>query len=198
MRVPQHDHQPCHQPPGNDANFLDEAFLDPKQQLIRLLKQTARSHHPLPPAMPAQVTRLFVDRLLKHRQKPTISAVYRCSSSCRVTQCSPSAGCGYEVDLTVECPLAPLLANPVAHDHLRHVVVRPLMRLIGPTFEHLDVDHLHVEQLNVIIEPRHASHERVAPSPLALSVLRKHFPHFVELSFRVQPHESHLERGGCA
>src|SRR5882672_9705856 len=192
----QHDHQPCDQPSGNNANFLNETLFDPEEELIRLLEEAARRHHALSPAMPAQVTRLFVDRLLEHGQKPTISAAYRSSNSCRVTQCSPSSSRRHELDLTIECPLAPLLAHSVAHDHLSDVAVSALMRLVGPTLEHFDVDHLHVEQLDIVIKRRHVPHERIAPAPRALRVLRQHFPHVVKPSLRVEAHEAHLERGG--
>src|ERR1700692_954367 len=109
MRVSQHDHQSSNQPAGNEANFLDEAFLDPEQKLIRLLEQAARRHLALSPPMPAQVTLLLFDRFLKHRLHPTISAATRISDSCRITQCPPPAGRGHKVALPIECPLSPLL-----------------------------------------------------------------------------------------
>src|SRR5450759_4938518 len=192
MRMPKHDHQPRDQPTRHDANFLDETLLDPEEQLIRLLKQAAGRHCTLPPAMPAQISLLLFNRLLKHGWQSTISAPHCSSSSCRVAQCSPSTGRRYEVDLSIECPLPPLLANPIAHHHPRHIAVRALVCLIGPTLNDFDADDLHVEQLDVVIQPRHIPHEGVAPSPRPLAIFRKQVPHLVAPTLCMKPHEAHL------
>src|SRR5258708_9676620 len=182
-------------------NFLDEALLDPEEQFIGLLKQASWCHHALSPAMPSQVARLLVGRLLKHGLQPTISAPHRSSRSCRIAQCSPTAGRRNEMDLAIECPLSPLLSYSVTHHHLRNIAVRALVRLIGPSLEHLDADDLHVKQLDVVIQTRHVPHEDFAASPRALGVLREHVPHFVEPSLRMKRHETSLkslwrDRGG--
>jgi len=97
------------------------------------------------------------------------------------------------VDLSIECPLSPLLAYSIAHDHLRNVAVHALVRLIGPGLQHFYGDDLHVKHLEVVIESWHVAHEDIAPSPRALGILRKHLPHFVEPPLGVQSHEAHLE-----
>src|ERR1700682_674455 len=197
MSMPQHDHQSRDQPARQDANFLDEALLDPEQQFIGLLEQASWRHHALSPAMPPQVACLLFGRLLKHGLQPTISARNRRSSSCRIAQCPPPAGRRYEVNLPVECPLSPLLSNPVTHDHPRDIAVRALVCLIGPSLEHLDADYLHVEQLDAVFQKWHVPHEEIPPSPGALGILRKHLPHLVEPSLCVKGHETSLERLWC-
>src|SRR4030088_3344494 len=144
----QHDHQPRDQPTRHDLNFLDEALFHPEEQFIGLLKQASWGHHPLSPAMPAQVARLLFGRLLKHGLQPTISAPHRSSRSCRIAKCSPPAGRRDEMDLAIERPLSPLLPYPISHHHLGNIAVRALVRLIGPSLQYLDADDLHVEQLD--------------------------------------------------
>src|SRR3979490_744051 len=117
MGVAKYDHQPGDQPARHDANLLDNALLNPEEELIRFLKQAPRSHRALSPAVPPQVTLLLFSRLLQHGLQPTISAPHRSSSPCRVAQRSPSAGSGHKVDLAIECPLSPLLPNSIAHQH---------------------------------------------------------------------------------
>ena len=147
--------------------------------------------------MPTQVPLLLFDRLLKHGLQSTISAPHRSSCSCRIAQRPPSAGGRDEMDLSIERPLSPLLAHSITHHHSRHVAVHALMRLVGPVFENLDTDDLHVEELDVGIESRHFTHEYFAPTPCALGILSEHLPHFVEPAFRMQPHEAHLKCCRC-
>src|SRR5258708_23513896 len=181
--------------------FLDEAPLEPEEQFIGLWKQAWWCHKALSAELPSMVARRLVGRLLKHGLQPTISAPHRGSHSCRIAQCSPTAGRRNEMDLAIECPLSPLLSYSVTHHHLRNIAVRALVRLIGPSLEHLDADDLHVKQLDVVIQTRHVPHEDFAASPRALGVLREHVPHFVEPSLRMKRHETSLkslwrDRGG--
>src|SRR5258708_37676927 len=163
MCVSQDHHQPGDQPSRNDANLLQEACLDPEKKVIRLLERAGRRHLALSSPMPAQVTLLLFNRFLKHRLQPTISAPPRSSASCRITQCSPSPGRRHEVDLSIECPFSPLLPDAIAHHHSRDVVVSALMCLIDPLLDDFHADDLHVEQLDIIVEARHVSHDWFSP-----------------------------------
>src|SRR5207245_9092043 len=89
--------------------------------------------------------------LLKHGLQPTIPVTCGHSCSCRITQRPPSAGRGYEVNLTVERPLFPLLTHAIPHDEPCHVVVRALMQVVGPALEHGGACHLHVKDLQPLI-----------------------------------------------
>jgi hypothetical protein len=78
------------------------------------------------------------------------------------------------MDLSVESPLSPLLANAVAHDHPRDIVVSALVLLVCPTFDDCHAHHLHVEQLGLIAEAGHIAYECLATPPRTLSVLGEH------------------------
>src|SRR5438445_786763 len=90
MRVTKDRHQSRYQPAGNDADLLHETLFDPVEQLIRLLQQASRCHRTPTPSMPALISLLLLDRLLKHGPQPTISATCRDAGPCRITQRSPS------------------------------------------------------------------------------------------------------------
>src|SRR3989454_12536799 len=145
--------------------------------------------------MPPLIPLLLLDGLLKHGLQPTISVTCGHSCSCRITQRPPSAGRGYEVNLTVERPLFPLLTHAIPHNEPRHVVVRALMQVVGPALEHGGACHLHVEDLQPLVEAGHLTYEVLQAAPRALRVFGHHLPHLVEASFRVELHETHLE--GC-
>ena len=91
------------------------------------------------------------------------------------------------MDLSIECPLSPLVTHSITHDHSGHIAVHALVRLVGPGFEDFDADNLHVKQLDVVIESRHVAHEHVAATPCALGILGKHLPHLVEPRLRMKP-----------
>jgi hypothetical protein len=76
MRLSKDHREPRHEPSGHNPNLLHHAFLDPEQELVRLLQHATRRHCATSPAMPMQVTFLLFDRLLKHGLQPTISAGY--------------------------------------------------------------------------------------------------------------------------
>src|SRR5438105_15183054 len=145
--------------------------------------------------MPPLIPLLLLDGLLKHGLQPTISVTCGHSCSCRITQRPPSAGRRYEVNLTVESPLLPLLTDAIPHDEPRHVVVRALMQMVGPTLQHCGACDLHVEDLQPLIEAGHLAYEVLQPAPSALRVFGQHLPHLVEASFGMEFHEAHLE--GC-
>jgi len=147
--------------------------------------------------MPSPITFLLLDCLLKHGPKPTISASRRGSgSSCshRIAQRSPAACRGNEMDLAIECPLAPLLADAIAHNESSHVVVGALVQMIGPALQHRDARDLHVEYLQPLIQSRHLADEVVDAAPCALRVLGDQVPHLIEASLGVELHEPNLER----
>src|SRR5450759_1881691 len=111
----------------------------------------------------------------------------------RIDERSPASSCGNEVHLAVERPLPPLLADAITHDHARHIAVCPPMQLIGPAFDHCNTDDLHVEQLCLRIQPRHALDERFPTSPCPLGILGEHLPHLLEATLGVKLHELPFE-----
>src|SRR6266581_7417121 len=111
----QNRHQAWDQPSGNDSNLLDMAFFDPVQELIRFLQQSSRGHRAFGPAMPAPISLLLLDGLLKHGPQPTISVTHRGSWTCGIAEGAPSIGLRNEVHLAVERPLLPLLPDAVSH-----------------------------------------------------------------------------------
>src|SRR5260370_15886002 len=145
--------------------------------------------------MPALITLLLFDGLLKHGLQPTISAANRGSCSCRVAKSSPSTGGWNEVNLAVKSPLLPLLTNPIPHHQPRHIAVCALMQIVRPALEHGDARHLHVENLQPFLEPRHFSHEVLQAAPGPLRILGKHLPHPVEAPSNAHLHETDLNRG---
>src|SRR5256885_1010679 len=147
--------------------------------------------------MPPLIPLLLLDRLLKHGLHPTISVTWGHSCSCRIPQRPPSAGRGYEVTLTVERPLFPLLTHAIPHDEPRHVVVRALMQVVGPAFEHGGACHLHVKDLQPLVEAGHLTYEVLQAAPRALCIFCQQLPHLVEAAFGVELHEAHLEACGC-
>jgi len=52
VRLSKNHHQPRHEPARDYANLLDQTFLNPKEQLIRLLQHPTRGHRATSPAMP--------------------------------------------------------------------------------------------------------------------------------------------------
>src|SRR2546430_3760586 len=135
--------------------------------------------------MPPLIPLLLLDGLLKHGLQPTISVTCGHSCSCRITQRPPSAGRGYEVNLTVERPLFPLLTHAIPHDEPRHVVVRALMQVVGPAFEHGGACHLHVKDLQPLVEAGHLTHEVLPAAPRALCIFCQQPPHLAEAAFSV-------------
>src|SRR5947209_18716880 len=129
----QHSHQPRHQPSGHDADLLHNALFDPEEKLVRFLKQASRCHCAPSASMPALIPLLLLDGLLKHGLQPTISATCRGSCSCRIAKSSPFSRRRNEMNLTVESPLSPLLANAISHHEPSHVAVRPLVQVVRPT-----------------------------------------------------------------
>ena len=99
------------------------------------------------------------------------------------------------MDLAVESPLSPMLANAITHDHPRHVGVRAMVPLVGPTFDDRNAYDLHVEQLRFSAHTRHVSNECLTTSPRSLRVFREHAPHLLETSFGMKSHETPLKGG---
>src|ERR1700730_6602891 len=96
-----------------------------------------------------------------------------------IAQRSPASRGRNEVDLAVERPLPPLLANAVTHDHTCNVAVSALVLLVGPALDHGHADHLHVQELGLIVQAWHVSDECIAASPRALRIFGQHLPHLV-------------------
>src|ERR1700693_3232393 len=55
VRLPKHDHEPRNEPAWHDADLLDQTFLNPEKELIRLLQHSTWRHRAAPPAIPTQV-----------------------------------------------------------------------------------------------------------------------------------------------
>src|SRR5256886_9341966 len=146
--------------------------------------------------MPPLIPLLLLDGLLKHGLQPTISVTCGHSCSCRITQRPPSAGRGYEVNLTVERPLFPLLTHAIPHDEPRHVVVRALMQVVGPAFEHGGACHLHVKDLQPLVEAGHLTHEVLQAAPLTLCIFGHQIPHLLEPTLGVALTKTQLETCG--
>src|SRR2546428_14033830 len=125
MRWPQHDHQSRDQPSGDDANLLDEAFLDPEEELIGLLQHSTRRHRAPPPPMPAKITFLLFDRLLEHDLQPTISAGPRAAAGFRfrrIAQRSPATRGGCSLPLAGSLTVPRFVSPPVTPHRLRDVL----------------------------------------------------------------------------
>src|SRR5712691_1880982 len=198
MRMAEYDHQSRHQPAGHDANFLDKTFLDPEEKLIGFLQQSTGRHCTPPPAVPAEVTFLLLDRLLEHGLRPTISAGPGGATRLRsrgIAQRAPAPRGRYQMHLAIECPLPPVLPHAIAHHHLRDVLIAALMHSVGPALQYGHGDDLHVEELGAIAKPRHALDECLTSTPRALSIFGEHLPHLVESSLCLQLHEAHLKGG---
>src|ERR1700730_4135199 len=110
-----------------------------------------------------------------------------------IAQRSPAPRSRNEVNLTIERPLPPLLANAVAHHHPGNVSVRALLLLVSPALDHGHGDHLHIEELGRVVQAWHVSDEFIAASPRALRVFGQHLPHLVEAAFGVELHEPPLK-----
>src|SRR2546427_12251595 len=96
------------------------------------------------------------------------------------------------MNLAVERPLLPLLANAVPHHEAGDVVVRALMQMIGPAVEQSHAGKLHVEDLEPLLESRHLADEDRRTAPCALRVLGEVLPHLVKPALLVELHESLL------
>ena len=88
-----------------------------------------------------------------------------------------------------------LVTNAITHDDARDIHIGALVCGIGPSLEHGDAHATHVEDLRVLLEPRHLPDEGLAPAPGALRILRQHLPHLREFALGVKLHEPHLEVG---